>query len=78
VGAGVGVEVGVGLARATPLFQTSFLPLLIHVNFLPLEVVVRPTFLQDVPAWTTAFAFIGVRKRANTAMATIALFIEPE
>jgi hypothetical protein len=48
------------------------------VNFLPLEVVVRPTFLQDAPALTTAFAFIGVRKRASAEKATMAFFIAPE
>lgn len=35
VGVGVGVTVGVGLTIATPLFHTIFLPLLMHVNFLP-------------------------------------------
>ena len=36
VGVGDGVEVDCLLATATPLFQTSFFPLLMQVYFLPL------------------------------------------
>jgi hypothetical protein len=35
VGLGVGVTTGTGFAIATPLFHTNFLPLLMHVYFLP-------------------------------------------
>jgi hypothetical protein len=35
VGVGVGVGEGIGFTTATPLFHKSFLPLLIHVYFLP-------------------------------------------
>jgi hypothetical protein len=70
VGLGVGVKDGFGFAIATPLFQTSFLPLFRHVNFLPLAVAVVPTFLQVSPALTAAIALIGTRNSAavtNTA-----------
>jgi hypothetical protein len=53
-GAGIGVTTGFGLATATPLFQTNFLPLLIHVNFFPFETVALPAFLQISPAFTAA------------------------
>jgi hypothetical protein len=35
---------------ATPLFQTSFVPDLIHVNFLPDAVAVVPAFVHLAPA----------------------------
>ena len=57
-GSGVGVAVGVatcvGFLIATPLFQTSFLPDLMQVNFLPPETEVDPTFAQIPPALTAA------------------------
>jgi len=54
VGAAVGVGVGVGLTTATPLFHTSFLPLLMHVYFLPPDVAVEPIFEHLVPGVTAA------------------------
>jgi hypothetical protein len=66
-GVGVGVGVGVGLTTATPLFHTSFLPLLIHVYFLPLTVEVIPAFLHVAPALTAATALSG---KANKVIAT--------
>ncbi len=64
VGAGAGEEVGLGLglATATPLFQTSFFPLFTHVNFLPANVDVCPTFLQVAPALIAAVAFKGATR----------------
>jgi hypothetical protein len=64
VGVGSGVGVGVGSTGlntgfgdgfgaaliATPLFQTSFVPDLIHVNFLPDAVAVVPALLHLAPA----------------------------
>jgi hypothetical protein len=63
-GVGVGVGVGVGSSGlktglsdgfgaaliATPLFQTSFVPDLIHVNFLPEAVAVVPALVHFAPA----------------------------
>ena len=54
VGSGVGVTTGFGFAIATPLFQTSFLPLFKHVYFLPLEVEVAPALEHFVPGVTAA------------------------
>lgn len=48
VGLGIGLVVRIG----NPLFQTNFLPDFTHVNFLPVEVDVAPTFVQGVPALT--------------------------
>jgi hypothetical protein len=62
VGSGVGVGVGsTGLITgfidgfgaaliATPLFQTSLVPDLTHVNFLPDAVAVAPAFVHLAPA----------------------------
>jgi hypothetical protein len=50
VGLGVGVIAATGLAIATPLFQISFFPLLIHVNLTPAEELTWPCFLQAAPA----------------------------
>ena len=72
VGVGVGTDVctasGVafGTGIATPLFHTSFLPLLVHVYFFPEYVEVAPSFVQVAPAFTTAIAFNG---RLKTAIA---------
>lgn len=62
VGVGVGstgLKTGLisGFAAAftvTPLFQTSFAPDLIHVNFLPEAVAVEPAFVHFAPAFTAA------------------------
>ena len=60
VGVGVGwTGVGFGAATFTPLFHTSFLPLLMQVYFFPPDVAVNPTFLQLSPAFTAAIAFNG-------------------
>lgn len=72
VGSGVGVGVGVGVATgsgfliATPLFQTSFVPDLIQVNFLPLAVEVAPTFVHFAPALGAA-ALSGVERESSNA-----------
>jgi hypothetical protein len=50
VGVAVGVATGVGGLIATPLFQTSFLPDLMQVNFFPPAVAVAPTFVHLAPA----------------------------
>jgi hypothetical protein len=54
VGDGEGVDIGVatdiGFLIAMPLFQTSFLPDLMQVNFLPAKVDVEPAFVHFAPA----------------------------
>jgi hypothetical protein len=44
------------LASSGPLYQTSFLPDLTHVNFLPPLVLTEPTYEQVAPALTAAEA----------------------
>ena len=56
LGEGVGDAVGFGGATVTPLFQTSFLLLLMQVYFFPAYVEVAPSFVQELPAFTTADA----------------------
>jgi hypothetical protein len=75
VGVGVGEGVGVGLTTATPLFHTSFLPLLIHVYFLPAYVEVIPAFLHVAPALTAATAFRGIANRAIARSAPTNFFM---
>lgn len=50
IGVGVGVATGSGFLIATPLFQTSFVPDLTQVNFLPKVVAVDPAFEHLAPA----------------------------
>ncbi len=50
VGIAVGVATGVGGLIATPLFQTSFEPDFIQVNFFPPDVAVAPIFVHLAPA----------------------------
>jgi uncharacterized membrane protein YdfJ with MMPL/SSD domain len=61
VGVGVVVPEGVGVAvglvgTTTPLFHTSFFPLLMQVYFLPADVEVAPSFEHVEPALTAALA----------------------
>jgi hypothetical protein len=50
-----GLTEGFGIGfTATPLFQTSFEPDLMQVNFLPATVDVEPTFVHLAPALTAA------------------------
>jgi hypothetical protein len=59
--------VGEALLVLTPLFQTNFLPDLMHVKVLPDATEVIPALLHLAPALAAAFAgTIGVAmKRAN-------------
>jgi hypothetical protein len=67
---GVGDTVGTGLMTVTPLFQTNFLPLLMHVYFLPSDVEVAPSFVQLPPAFTAASALNCPRKIKLATSAT--------
>ena len=53
-GVGVGVATGEGFLTTTPLFQTSFVPDLMQVNFFPPETEVAPAFVHLAPALTAA------------------------
>ena len=61
VGFGVGVATGEGFLIATPLFQTSFVPDLMQVNFFPDAVAVDPAFVHFDPAFGAA-AWRGVAR----------------
>ena len=81
-GVGVGVPpiapigspmaVGVGLGDAalivTPLFQTSFVPDLMQVNFLPEAIAVEPALVHLAPALGVA-AWRGVARERRRAIA---------
>jgi hypothetical protein len=54
VGVGVGVATGAGFVIATPLFQTSFVPDLMQVNFFPPAVAVDPALVHLAPALEAA------------------------
>jgi hypothetical protein len=51
---GVGEGFGAAALIATPLFHTSFVPDLTHVNFLPDAVAVDPALVHLAPALTAA------------------------
>jgi len=75
VGDGVGVGVGFGLVAGDASFQISFLPLLVHMYFLPAEEDFCPAFLQLPPAFTAAVASMGAMRVKTTARANRILFI---
>ena len=54
VGSGVGITTGIGFLIAAPLFQTSFFPDLMQVNFFPAAVAVVPALAHLAPALTDA------------------------
>ena len=61
VGVGVGDTTGAGFLIATPVFQTSFVPDLMQVNFFPDAVAVDPAFVHLAPAFGAA-AWSGVAR----------------
>jgi hypothetical protein len=83
VGLGLGVGVGVGSTGlktelgdgfgaaliATPLFQTSFVPNLMQVNFFPDAVAVVPALLHFAPALGVA-ACAGLTRASINTIAT--------
>ena len=70
VGDGEGVATGVGFLIATPLFQTSFLPDFMQVNFLSPDVDVAPTLEHLSPALTAPFADSRGAFRINRKLTT--------
>ena len=68
VATGDGVATGNGFGIATPLFQTSFVPDLIQVNFLPDAVAVVPALVHFAPALGFA-ACTGPARVSRTAIA---------
>jgi len=55
-----------------PLFQTSLLPLLIHVYLIPAELLIWPTFLQVVPGFTAAVAVERFNVRTKDPITMVA------
>jgi hypothetical protein len=80
VGVGVadGVAAGVGLTTTTPLFHTSFLPLLIQVYFFPDTVEVEPSFEHADPALTAAWATEKSNVRESTKASNRRAFLMSE
>ena len=78
-GVGVGVGVGVGSTglktglrfgfvealTATPLFHTSLVPDLMHVNFFPAAVAVAPALVHLAPALTAALEGALIKESAR-------------
>jgi len=60
---------------STPLFQTNFLPDLIHVNVFPDATEVIPALEQDAPALTAAFAGTRDREKKRESMDKNAIFL---
>jgi len=71
----VGVTAGTGFAIATPLFHTSFFPLLTHVYFLPAEVEVPPSFEHVAPDLTAALATPATRVNDTNNAKNLNLFL---
>jgi len=75
VGVGVGVAVGVGFGAAaliaTPLFQTSLLPDLMQVNFLPEAVAVAPALVHLAPDLTAAKDGADTRESVRSSASNI-------
>ncbi|NBV65797.1 MAG: hypothetical protein EBR75_01715 [Actinobacteria bacterium] len=78
VAEGVGVAVaegetiGFGAGSLTPLLQTNFLPLFTHVYLKPLDVLVRPDFLQASPGLTALEAGERFVSRTQLAISMVA------
>jgi len=77
VGVGVDVTVGVGFGAAaliaTPLFQTSFVPDLMQVNFLPDAVAVDPALVHLAPAFTAAKEGAEIKDKQSSSAIRILL-----
>jgi hypothetical protein len=71
----VGVGDGLGVGIRTPLFHTSFFPLLMQVYFLPMKVEVCPAFLHTPPALTAAVALKGIIRAKTRVSASRVFFI---
>jgi hypothetical protein len=65
-GVGVGVATGEGFLTTTPLFQTSFVPDLMQVNFLPEAVAVAPALVHFAPAFTAAKVGAEIRDKDSS------------
>jgi hypothetical protein len=75
---GAGAE-GEALLVPIPLFQRSFLPLLMQVYLIPADVLIWPSFLQAVPGFTAAVAVerFSVRTKHPITMVADTFLIIP-
>jgi hypothetical protein len=69
----VGVGFGAATLIATPLFQTSFVPDLMHVNFLPDAVAVDPALVHLAPAFTAAKEGAVIKDKQSSSAIRILL-----
>ena len=76
VGVGVGITTGLDLVAADPIFQRSFLPLLVHMYFLPAKFDICPAFLQFPPTLMAAVASNGAMRAKTTARESKILFMD--
>ena len=76
VGAGAGITTGLDLVAADPIFQRSFLPLLVHMYFLPAKFDICPAFLQLPPTLMAAVASNGAMRAKTTAKESKILFMD--
>jgi hypothetical protein len=75
-GVGVGITTGLDLVAADPIFQRSFLPLLVHMYFLPAKFDICPAFLQFPPTLMAAVASNGAMRAKTTARESKILFMD--
>jgi hypothetical protein len=76
VGVGVGITTGLDLVAVDPIFQRSFLPLLVHMYFLPAKFDICPAFLQFPPTLMAAVASNGAMRAKTTARESKILFMD--
>ena len=70
---GVGEGFGAAALIATPLFHTSFVPDLTHVNFLPDAVAVDPALVHLAPAFTAAKEGAEIKDKQSSSAIRILL-----
>jgi hypothetical protein len=76
VGVGVGITTGLDLVAVDPSFQRSFLPLLVHMYFLPAKFDICPAFLQLPPTLMAAVASNGAIRAKTKVRESRILFMD--
>jgi hypothetical protein len=74
-GVGVGITTGLDLVAVDPSFQRSFLPLLVHMYFLPAKFDICPAFLQLPPTLMAAVASNGAMRAKTNPRESRILFM---
>jgi hypothetical protein len=75
-GVGVGITTGLDLVAVDPSFQRSFLPLLVHMYFLPAKFDICPAFLQLPPTLMAAVASNGAIRAKTKVRESRILFMD--